>query len=560
MRKLPAFLSLCALFIIVLIFCIYELFQFSPNYPITALDDGWTVLYHNEKYINTNLEMMSKQVGLTFSRGDTVTLTQSKPIEIEDLPFPYLLFKTQFCAFEVFLDNQLINEKYLKELSEFKYIGIGYHAIELPKDSSGKKLTVKLYISENNTRADLVTPLIGDFDDLYRYLFHSEMFPFISGLFLMVFGFISLIISFLFYIRSAEVETQIICSLINITLGTWILSAYSTMGFFLEAAFVTMVEYLALYSLVPLMYLLLYNLHPRYNNSVLIFITITSVLFDILFFVLHFMNLVHINHFQYPYYMMSAIGIVTLCIYLYFDFRNRVKNFSTMILMLGLSALVLSLLVYEVVALSHFLVDYRQISVTILIIPSGSLFFVIVQLLNYFIYMTRSYAQKEEFASLSQVAYIDNLTGIHNRVSCDQKLNEIGQTDADFTILSLDLNGLKEVNDNSGHPAGDRLLKSFADCLLSVFEDTGSSYRIGGDEFLVLFESIEDSKLDEMLHTLDERLLLLDKDDPEINHSVSYGYAKRSETEEKDTHSVVMLADKRMYDYKRKFYSHLMHR
>ena len=60
--------------------------------------------------------------------------------------------------------------------------------------------------------------------------------------------------------------------------------------------------------------------------------------------------------------------------------------------------------------------------------------------------------------------------------------------------------------------------------------------------------------------TLDSKLLALDETDPEANHSVSYGYAFRSETKDRDTHSVVMLADKRMYEYKRKFYSHMMKR
>ena len=188
------------------------------------------------------------------------------------------------------------------------------------------------------------------------------------------------------------------------------------------------------------------------------------------------------------------------------------------------------------------------------------MFFVITQLLHHFIFMTRTFAQRQEYASLTQIAYIDNLTDIPNRVSCDKRLLELNQSEDDFCILSLDLNGLKEVNDNSGHPAGDNLLKSFATCLKDVFEGTGEYFRVGGDEFLVLFTNIEKELLDSMLMTLDSKLLTLDETDPEANHSVSYGYAFRSETKDRDTHSVVMLADKRMYEYKRKFYSHMMKR
>ncbi len=137
---------------------------------------------------------------------------------------------------------------------------------------------------------------------------------------------------------------------------------------------------------------------------------------------------------------------------------------------------------------------------------------------------------------------------------------EFDKLQEDFCILSLDLNGLKEVNDNSGHPAGDRLLKSFADTLAEVFSKKGFCTRIGGDEFLVLIKTIEEKELKDMLKELDEKLLILDKEDQEINHSVSYGYAYRHETKEQDTHSVTMLADQRMYDYKRNHYAHMSSR
>ena len=94
-------------------------------------------------------------------------------------------------------------------------------------------------------------------------------------------------------------------------------------------------------------------------------------------------------------------------------------------------------------------------------------------------------------------------------------------------------------------------------CLTDVFDKTGDYFRIGGDEFIVIFPSIKKELLDEMLMTLDAKLLKLDEEDPEANHSVSYGYAFRSETTERDTHSVLMLADQRMYAYKRQYYSHL---
>ena len=275
---------------------------------------------------------------------------------------------------------------------------------------------------------------------------------------------------------------------------------------------------------------------------------------------LHFINIVHISHFQYPYFIIAAVGLIVLLCFAYIDIKTKARNSSTRILMIGLSFLALTLVVYAIAALSKRFVDYRQTFLLTNAIPTGAMFFAFMQLLNYFIFMTHSFAQKKEYAALTKIAYIDNLTGLPNRASCEERFTQLDDSEDDFCILSLDLNGLKEVNDNSGHPAGDRLLRSFADTLSDLFKDVGFCTRIGGDEFLVLINTIEKDVLDGMLKELDERLLKLDQEDQEINHSVSYGYAFRSETEEKNTHAVFMLADKRMYNYKRKHYADMMAR
>ena len=52
--------------------------------------------------------------------------------------------------------------------------------------------------------------------------------------------------------------------------------------------------------------------------------------------------------------------------------------------------------------------------------------------------------------------------------------------------ISIDLNGLKRVNDTYGHVAGDELIRAAADCMKNSFNEYGKIYRIGGDEFAVI--------------------------------------------------------------------------
>lgn len=560
MRRIMTFLGLSLLILILMTAALLSLFRFIPKYPILQLEKGWTVIYHNEQFVNTNLEKMSNQLGTSFSKGDTITLNYEKQLQYPAVPFPYIVFKTQFCGYQVYIDGNLIAEKDTNESFQNGFVGISYNAVSLPQNIDGSKLSIKLFICENNARVDLMHPIIGDYDDLYRYITHGALYPSFTGTFLIIFGTVFLIISLTFYLRTDGVAPQVLTSLLSISLGAWMITAFNCFDFVLDPAIATTIEYIAMYSFLPLLYFLITSLHKRTDNSVVYFLSTSSTLFAIGFVVLHVMNIVHINQFQMPYFFMSLIGLFILGMYCYNDFKIRTRVSSTFILMTGIAVLSLSLAIYAAVAVSKSIIDYRQSRLLYLLVPSGSLFFVTTQLLNHFIFMTRSFAQRKEYLSLSKIAYVDNLTGVPNRASFDSKMAEMESTEDDFCILSLDLNGLKEVNDNSGHPAGDRLLKSFSKALLDVFSPKGSCYRVGGDEFIVIFNQIEATTLDSLLTELDSRLKKLDEEDTEINHSVSYGYCFRSETKEKDTHSVLMLADARMYEYKRNFYSFMMRR
>ena len=67
----------------------------------------------------------------------------------------------------------------------------------------------------------------------------------------------------------------------------------------------------------------------------------------------------------------------------------------------------------------------------------------------------------------------------------------------------VDINNLKQVNDTMGHSAGDGLICSAAECILSVFEPLGRCYRMGGDEFAVLLENMTAVQVRKALSELD---------------------------------------------------------
>jgi diguanylate cyclase (GGDEF)-like protein len=85
-------------------------------------------------------------------------------------------------------------------------------------------------------------------------------------------------------------------------------------------------------------------------------------------------------------------------------------------------------------------------------------------------------------------AAIDTLTGLDNRRGIERRMAERVAKGRPFSLILIDLNCFKEINDSHGHLAGDELLKQFAAELRSRFRQTDALGRWGGDEFLVIFD------------------------------------------------------------------------
>jgi len=88
----------------------------------------------------------------------------------------------------------------------------------------------------------------------------------------------------------------------------------------------------------------------------------------------------------------------------------------------------------------------------------------------------------------------DTLKGLYNRYCWKKELDRIAEAKESVTVCSLDINGLKQVNDSMGHRAGDELIQGAARCIYEVFSTYGKVYRTGGDEFSVLMSKPYDEE------------------------------------------------------------------
>ena len=156
--------------------------------------------------------------------------------------------------------------------------------------------------------------------------------------------------------------------------------------------------------------------------------------------------------------------------------------------------------------------------------------------------------------NLRHLSNIDKLTGFFNRRAYEDDLLRYPDVpvEQNFVYASIDVNGLKEINDSLGHAAGDELLRAAAECLEKVYGGYGRLYRTGGDEFAVMF--FADAEHLEKLREDIQDCMSVWSGDSVKNLSMSIGCVTKKEFPDSTVSEMAEIADKRMYADKAKYY------
>ena len=150
---------------------------------------------------------------------------------------------------------------------------------------------------------------------------------------------------------------------------------------------------------------------------------------------------------------------------------------------------------------------------------------------------------------------VDELTQIYNRNGLKIKINKLleDKNIAQYALIFIDLDGLKQVNDVYGHYCGDLYLKQMTNVLKTISGEKCLVGRLGGDEFIAFFHHYDSmEKLNNDINQLNEirdQIVLL-ADDHSVNLAFSYGVCYG--TESTDLQRMIEIADYKMYENKRK--------
>lgn len=159
--------------------------------------------------------------------------------------------------------------------------------------------------------------------------------------------------------------------------------------------------------------------------------------------------------------------------------------------------------------------------------------------------------QRQRAISSSMIT--DSLTGVGNRRYFDETINNLAknadQLDGSFSLVMVDLDHFKQVNDLFGHPAGDEVLRKFGEIIKEEKREGDYVFRYGGEEFALLFANIPAEETVNAVERIRSRFNAMSFASGEETFQVTFSAG--SATYEGNTGELVSAADQALYQAKR---------
>lgn len=158
----------------------------------------------------------------------------------------------------------------------------------------------------------------------------------------------------------------------------------------------------------------------------------------------------------------------------------------------------------------------------------------------------------KEAEAILEEAELDGLTLLKNRRSFENELHQINKGEfKKYGVVMFDLNNLKMMNDLYGHGMGDCYLITGSEIIRDVFGELGEIYRIGGDEFCLISDSITEEIYEKRAKQMCDWLANLQGTQVKDFMQIASGFAKYNRSVDMNLQDTVGRADEQMYRCKR---------
>lgn len=527
------------------IFCFILAFQFVlpsvGNEKVRDLADGWTYQVRGMSEARPISLPSSKIVNPS---GNVVSLVRALPDDY--IPGAALMFSTVHQSLELFIDETKIYSYGVNASSPIgKSFGNAWHVIRLPNDYMSKQLTVRLQSPHSKYTSFADSVFFATKSALILNVIKSNFWSAFVGILLFVLGMSIKIGYYAIYRISKKSPVILYLSSFAAFAGLWVLSESAVLQFILNAPLAITTASMLSLLLMPLPLLYFFNSSYVFNGKktfkVLILIHRIVAIATIILHLVHLVDFVYIIPIIHVLFAVDIITGICFCVT-----RMHKKVFRA--LLIGLSFLFVGMIVNAV--LYFVSVD---ISVTLLS-KWGMLIFIVIVGVDAGKHILTLSKTNVMNSALSQLAYNDTLTGLKNRASFQEHLDNLDKTPAALETVAIalaDLNFLKKINDTYGHKKGDAIIVQCANFLSANFGKIGSVYRIGGDEFVVIIPTATPAQCNEAYSSFKRAIKLYNKTIPNGELlSVAVGIAHFSRAYDKNIHDLFNRADSAMYNNK----------
>jgi diguanylate cyclase (GGDEF)-like protein len=508
---------------------------FYKDYNLEYLENGWVLdLGDSTQHVSVPDEFDVKQ-------GEVLKLFRTLPENIEE--GTSICFKTKHTRVCAMVDDEVI---YSFGWDDEEIIGNTpgsiWNVIEIKQEHAGKKLTILTKSSYSFESGDVYSVVMGDKSDVLLYVLKESFVKFFLSCIPLVLGVILIVI--IPFIRHIVNTKPFLYDGIFLTIvGIWEITESDYMQFLFQNAYTMQILNFIVFGFLPVATVMAFeamNMIKKHFSGIFI----VNIIVYAVYIGLQILNIVDFHESIWIIHAIIVADGVKM-------FKDSYAYYSN----LDKTSFIPAAIAFFSIIVASVIDIYRWY-----IIPDsgngaffrGTMIFFIVCMSISVIYTTlaiqKSNVEKE---TIINMAYTDTLTGLRNRRCFDDDTEKLVNNKSNFTVVAIDMNGLKKINDELGHKYGDEAIKYLAD-ELKKFEEYGEkSYRMGGDEFHVICTNISLNQIEEICQMINEELSKKEFF-PGEPLQMAYGYFRFSATTDKELYRVLAQADKKMYEKKMK--------
>ncbi len=550
-KKRGFIISIAVIFCMTLFFVLFCMFTDVMDVDYSAnlydLSDGWHI---GESVDGPSLRHAE------LKRGESLIITANTHFLPQSVNAATLLIVTESCTLEVYCYDTLLYTYGLEDFEKHNLVGSGVHYVDFPLDYMGQPVTLKMTAARNGAKVDTKGFSFGDIDAVARTFTQRKGIAIVIGCFLIAFGSMLIFLQFVMYDKDRFSWDYVFQGLLLFDIGLFLNSFNNVSHYLIRDDIInTYIMYITLIFVPYLIYMaqlssMRQKTTPLNNTILIIDITIAVVLS-----ILNASGIVYINELSaYICIFVGAHILFTMIWILITGFKREERtglySYATLAgqtVRLGLCILTLCCLVELIVwKLGYSRMLTKTYDIRGVVLMPGALILSGCIMIGYFYHCVAIVKDTDVSNKLKDLAYTDKLTGISNRAHCERTMAKLQADSRDCMVISIDLDGLKAINDHMGHQQGDLYISGFSHLLQDAFSDSLLCGRMGGDEFIVILKGLDRRDCVSHISALEKAI----KGETEFTYRYSYGYAGTDEIADKHLQAVYMLADERMYHMK----------